>query len=121
MTRRDTCPHCEAFLVDERTGDLPPIDIDAYLASLPAEFDDPGDNPWGTANHPCTGPDLCDLCRWLETADDAPTLRAAFEKPRRFEPCNGSCCRDEQGLLTEPASKTVLEEFDHDFPEAQNA
>ena len=48
------------------------------------------------------------------------TLRAAFEKPRRFEFCDGSCCRDEQGFLTEAARKAVLEEFDHDFPEAQH-
>lgn len=98
----------------------PQFDIDACLALLPAEFDDPGENPWGTANRPCTGPDQCDLCRRVETSDDAPTLRAAFEKPRRFETCDGSCCRDTQGFLTEAASAAVLEEFDHDFPEARD-
>lgn len=28
-----------------------PVDVDAILASLPPEFDDPGDNPWGPTPH----------------------------------------------------------------------
>lgn len=69
------------------------IDVDAILASLPTDVET-DDSPWGTASWPCVGDDKCDTCRWLDEPDEAPALRGAFARPRRFEACDAPCCRE---------------------------
>jgi hypothetical protein len=47
------------------------VDVDAILRSLPAEFDDPGIDPWGGAN--LAG--VCNRCRCVIVRENTPWNR----------------------------------------------
>lgn len=56
---------CGLYIVEPEAGAAPSerIDVDAILASLGPEFDDPGDNPWGGANLEKCGDPACRCVR----------------------------------------------------------